>query len=150
MTLAYALIFLWFSSPELEKLRRQYLLAATDKKYMSELATTCQENANQTHPTNQGYCIMIHFLEAKHAINPYKKLSEFNKGKSSLDSLIIYHNTNIELRYLRLSMQERVPVFLGYSNQIESDEDYITTNIQSISDSSTYQLIYNYLQNRND
>lgn len=149
MTMIYALIgLLWFPSSELEQLRQEYLLAATDKEEVQKLTATCQEKANQNGPTSQGYCIMIHFLEAKHAINPYKKLTEFNKGKTALDSLISKHQTNIELRYLRLSMQDRVPGFLGYSDQIVTDENFITSNIQSISDSSTYELIYNYLQNR--
>lgn len=140
--------FHWLLPLELENLRSQYLAAALDKNQLSKLESSCS-STSYNEPASNGYCIMVHFLEAKNAFNPYRKLSEFSEGKRKLDSLIAHHSENIELRYMRHSIQERVPGFLGYNDQLAEDEHFMTTNLNSVSDSSTYQLIYNYLHHRN-
>ena len=40
------------------------------------------------------------------------------KGKNHLKKCIKADNENIEIRYLRFTIQTNVPAFLGYSNSI--------------------------------
>lgn len=122
--------------------------AAIDKNYFDTFKSACSETI-LNHPTLAGYCAMVHFLEAKHALNPYRKLSEFNVGKKTLDSLITTNSDNIELRYLRHSIQDRVPGFLGYNDQLDMDKSFMQSKLNSISDSTLYQLIYEYLNSEN-
>ena len=126
-------------------IRDQYHLAAENGHKLEILKATCNDQY-QLSITSKGYCSMIHFLNAKNSINPYKKLNEFNKGRKLLDSLILLDPNNVELRYMRHSVQERIPSFLGYDEELKSDEEFMTTNLNSISDSSSYELIYNYLK----
>lgn len=135
----------WLVDGELEKLRSQYLAAALNKEKLPLFENTC-EVTKTNDPASNGYCVMIHFLEAKNSFNPYRKLSEFNHGKKKLDSLIENHNQNIELRYMRHSIQDRVPSFLGYNNQLLEDEKFMSANLDSIADLETYNLIYDYLE----
>lgn len=133
---------------DLDVLRKQYLTAAMDKAKVQTLADSCETLNDTEDSTTQGYCTMVHFLEAKSAFNPYRKLSAFNAGRKKLDSLIVKNKTNIELRYLRHSIQERVPGFLGYNENLEEDVLFMQTNLSSMVDSAAYQLIYNYLEHR--
>ncbi|WP_420581413.1 hypothetical protein [Reichenbachiella sp.] len=145
MSLLAVLLFFSFSViDEIQSIREQYLEAALDKEKIELFKTSCSETTSK-HASLVGYCTMIHFLEAKNAFNPYKKLSSFNMGRKTLDSLILTNNENIELRYLRHSIQDRVPGFLGYNNELEDDKNFMKTKLIYVSDSSTYQLIYNYL-----
>ncbi|MEO9802184.1 MAG: hypothetical protein ABJF04_03000 [Reichenbachiella sp.] len=149
--IAYLLILSMGFPPanEVEALREQYLSAALDKSRIEDLAESCATLKNPNAVVSRGYCTMIHFLEAKNAFNPYRKFAEFNTGKRLLDSLIQIQPKNIELRYLRHTIQDRVPGFLGYNENMKEDEEYMQVNLPAINDSSTYHLIYNYLNNRN-
>lgn len=148
ITLGFIISLNWLCSDDLEDLRAQYIAAAVEKDRIQLLSETCDE-VNPKDPTFSGYCTMIHFIAAKKAINPYNKLAEFKNGQRELDSLILNNEHNIELRYMRHSIQERVPSFLGYNKKLQEDEKFMRTNLNSVSDSSTYQLIYNYLKHRN-
>lgn len=134
----------WLTMVELDSLRIQYLAAAEDSSKLDVLEKSCSSLSNNS-ITSQGYCVMIHFLEAKNAFNPYRKLSEFNIGKRKLDSLILADEKNIELRYMRHSIQDRVPSFLGYHDQLQVDKNFMIANLDSIKDLETYKLIYDYL-----
>ncbi|MEP3387510.1 MAG: hypothetical protein ABJO02_04945 [Reichenbachiella sp.] len=147
-TFTFLLMFNFVNPDGTDSLRSQYLQAAVDKSKIESFKSTCSQTKLK-HPTHLGYCTMIHFLEAKNALNPYRKLSEFNIGKKTLDSLIKTNTENIELRYLRHSIQDRVPSVLGYNDQLENDKEFMSIKLNSISDSSTYQLIYNYLSSEN-
>lgn len=135
---------------DLNELREQYLKAAIDKDEIEKLTQMCGKlSGKEALPTINGYCSMIHFINAKHGFNPYRKLSKFNKGKVALDSLITKHNQNIELRYLRHSIQDRVPVFLNYNGDLATDERFMIKHLEAISDSSVYHVVNHYLKNLN-
>lgn len=138
-------IFSLVSANENDLIRKQYHAAAEDKEQLEMLEASCSQVRDKQNSTTLGYCTMVHFLKAKNAFNPYRKFSEFNSGKAMLDSLIHANPENIELRYLRHSIQDRAPGFLGYKDQLEEDETFMKANLSGLSDSSTYQLIYSYL-----
>jgi len=138
----------WFSSDQLAELRNQYMAAAINAEQMGKFNTSCN-SVEMELTTSKGYCTMRHFLNAKNIINPYRKLNEFNEGKKKLDSLISIDHKNIELRYMRHSIQDRVPGFLGYNEHLIDDEHFMSVNLETITDSASYQLIYNYLKSLN-
>ncbi|MEO9967089.1 MAG: hypothetical protein ABJF11_14920 [Reichenbachiella sp.] len=137
----------WLPTDNIELLRKQYLDAAIDKSKLELLVESCQKLDTTTKSSEKGYCTMIHFLKAKNAFSPYKKLDEFNQGKKKLDELIAKDSTDIELRYLRHSIQVRVPWFLNYHDDIEQDQKFMSGNLDEVSDSIAFNLIYEYLKN---
>jgi hypothetical protein len=66
---------------------------------------------------------------AQYAFSPYTKLKYFFKGSKQLEACIV-EDKNIESVFLRCVVQLSIPSFLGYSGDIESDLDYIKSNIQ--------------------
>ena len=74
---------------------------------------------------HKGYLAMAYMLQAKHAWNPYNKLKFFHKGRDLLELQIKNHSSSIELKFLRYCIQSNAPFFLGYSNEVESDKNYI-------------------------
>ena len=129
-----------------KSLRQKYHEVAIGKSALETLETSCQ-NQETMNTTDKGYCSMIYFLKAKKAINPYKKWDAFNEGKKKLEMLIYTDSSNIELRYLRHSIQVRVPWFLNYHDQVDVDYAFMKMNLNSCNDTTTYQLIENYLNN---
>lgn len=101
---------------------------------------------NNDNTVTKGYQAVIWFLWADYHWSPVKKWKCFNKGKESLDELINNNNDNIELRFLRLTIQENTPKVLGYNTQKEKDKAFIFSRLNSIDDSDLKERITNYLR----
>ncbi|MFB0925504.1 MAG: hypothetical protein QMB65_09515, partial [Vicingaceae bacterium] len=95
----------------------------------------------------KAYQAIIWFLWADYYINPLQKWKCFNKGKKNLDFLIDRNKNNTELRFLRLTIQNNLPKFLGYNNNTKEDTDFIYTKINKITDEDLQSRIVNYLYN---
>ena len=65
-------------------------------------------------------------------LNPVNKLSLFKSGRRKLESAINLENKNAELRFLRLMIQENLPVILGYKKHIDEDNKLIHSAYQSL------------------
>lgn len=101
------------------KIREMYVNAVDDKKAAEKLIGKLEKKEES--PLINGYIGAVKMLLAKHALNPIRKLSNFNEGKKELDNAIMQDKTNIELRYLRHGIQLNVPSFLKYNSNIEED-----------------------------
>ncbi len=103
-------------------------------------------NANSK-PELIGYKGMSNLMVCYHSFNPYTKYTNFIKGKNILEQAINKDPNNIELRFLRLSVQLNVPSFLGYSSNINEDKLIIFNGIKNIRDKDLFGRIYNYTMN---
>jgi len=90
--------------------------------------------SEKDNPEIKAYSGMGYMLLAKHAFNPYNKLANFNKGKELLETAISADPGNVELRFLRFSVQTNAPFFLGYSGKVQEDEKVIKLGYASIQD----------------
>ena len=69
----------------------------------------------------------VQTLKAKHAFNPVSKLSHLISGLNRLEEAIKKSPDNLEIRFMRFSILDHVPGFLGYSDERESDKDKVCT-----------------------
>lgn len=105
-------------------------------------------NANETNIVLFGYKGASNMIMAKYKLLPTTKLSYFNEGKKILEKAIKLAPNNVELHYLRLSIQLNIPSFLGYSSHIDSDKKILIQHIKSNTLSATSDLekrIINFL-----
>jgi hypothetical protein len=100
---------------------------------------------NTSGPTEKGYQASFTMMKANWATWPNQKLAYFNEGKDLLEKTIKANSTNIELRFLRYSLQKEIPSFLNYDNKIE-DLAYIKKNVASLSDEHLKQKIQSYIK----
>jgi hypothetical protein len=78
-----------------------------------------------------GYKGAVELGMARHDPNVFKKMSYFNEGKGNLEASIENDPNNIELRFLRLTIQTHLPTFLGYSGDKESDKKFVLDNLDA-------------------
>lgn len=67
---------------------------------------------------------------ARHDSNVFKKMGFFNDGKEKLEKSILVDPDNIELRFLRLTIQTHMPTFLGYSDNKENDKAFVLNHLE--------------------
>jgi hypothetical protein len=85
-----------------------------------------------TDPMLKGYKGAVIMARGRHAANPFNKLSIFNEGKALLDEAIGKDTKNLELRFLRLTIQVNVPGILNYSDKIVEDRAFIDSNLAKV------------------
>jgi hypothetical protein len=130
--------------------------AIKDVRIMLHNATSNEEACNKlislllpfnetNNPLLLGYKGGATMLMAKHVFNPFSKLSYFKKGKVMLESAIKADRNNVELRFLRYTIQTNVPGFLNYNSDKNLDRNFITQSLPKIKDQELQKIISAYL-----
>jgi len=112
--------------PDLKKLRKQLIIAIDNSKTTDSLYKALSAIKNRTGLID-GYIAALLACKAKHSWNPYLKLKYLNKAEALFNTAVNADPHNIEIRFLRFSVEHNVPGFLGYNKNREADaEDMIT------------------------
>jgi len=129
---------------DLDRLRSQYINAASDKSVCEELMESLRSQPHKT-STQWAYLGALESIWAKYVFNPISKLNTFQKGKAKIENSIAKEPNNVEIRFLRLSIQKNIPFFLGYSQHIEEDESFLKNNLSGISSELLKTMVENIL-----
>lgn len=140
------LIPLTVFSQSMESLRSNYTKAVANKDLCATIIKELEHN-NAT-PKLRAYLGAYQTIWANHAGNPVNKLATFNKGKNNIEYAILKSPNDIEIRFLRYSVQKEAPHFLGYSNHLAEDEAYLRTHIAEIDAPTLKALVERILQNK--
>lgn len=100
---------------------------------------------NTTSAELLGYKACLTMMKASWATWPNQKLAYFNDGKMQLEKAIKAHPTNIELRYLRYSVQKAIPSYLDYDN-MATDLAFLKKNVASLTDLQLKKMIENHIK----
>lgn len=108
----------------LDEVRKKYPIATKDEAVCNELFAALS-GKGENKDLMCGYTGCVTMLKAKYCVNPFSKLEYYKDGKQMLEDAIAQNKNNIELRFLRLAIQENLPAMLGYNENIEEDMNYI-------------------------
>ena len=97
------------------------------------------------HTLLTGYKGSLSMGMALHDINAFNKLSYFNDGKKLIEESIQREPENLELRFLRLTIQTNLPKFLGYSDSKESDKEFVLAGLEDIKSPELKSQIRNFI-----
>ncbi len=148
----YLLVILCFFSnsvmaqmPGIKDVRLMLHQATSSEEVCNKLINILLPYNETNNPLLSGYRGGATMILAKHAFNPFSKLSHFKKGKNILESAIKSDNSNIELRFLRYTIQTSVPSFLNYSNEKKTDKIFLTKSVSDLKDLELKRIINAYL-----
>ena len=99
---------------------------------------------NAPSPILQGYIGAIYLAKSRHS-SIFKKLSFFNQGTETLEAALKRAPNELELRFLRLTIQLNIPSFLGYNEEIASDKQFVLSKCKS-APPTLRQRIVNFVQ----
>ncbi|WP_461452657.1 hypothetical protein [Mucilaginibacter sp.] len=131
---------------EIRKLYESAPLVKQDAKKLDQLMLNV--NVNNANPVLICYKGASELIDAKYTINPITKFDDFNKGKALINKAISRDTLNLEMRFIRYSIQSNLPGFLGYSDNLENDKNFLLINILNIKDQQLKEMILNYLSGK--
>lgn len=126
-------------SIDLEYMRLNYEKAVDNKELCHALIEAL--GIKKDEPVYLAYLSGLQTLWANHTINPIAKLGTFKKGRMNLERAVQMAPNNLEIRFIRLSVQKNAPRFLGYYENIDMDEEFIKQHLHNISSVSLLRLI---------
>lgn len=133
-----------FQQPGISEVRELYLKAA-ENEAAAEKLLKLTEDADGSQPLLLGYSGAGRMMMAKHVGNPFKKYGHFNKGKEKFTSAIEADPENVELRFLRFSVQAEAPAFLGYRENLEEDKAILLREVPKVEDPQVKKMMLHYL-----
>jgi len=87
----------------------------------------------------------VTMVQAKYTFNPITKFLCFKRGKNLVEKAISRDSADIEIRYLRFTLQSNLPGFLGYSSQLKTDKDFLVSRCPLITDAVLRGMVINFL-----
>lgn len=146
-----ALFFILFlvsflaQSQDLKTIRTQYPKAVESAEITAKLDGELANINPSNKPVLIAYKGAVLTLQAKFAQKNSDKKEFFKQGVSLIESAVSAESSNIELRYIRLSVQENAPKFLGYHKNIEEDKKFILKHAGSISSAELKEIVKDFV-----
>ena len=149
MSLKLVLFFtVWMSvlqqSPDLETVRQDYRGAAENEPAVEKLFIKLMAIGKNGDATLVAYKGAVTIMMAKYAQGISDKKTFFKEGRDLLEYAIETEPMNVEIRCIRLSVQENVPKITGYHKNKDEDKQIILDTYSSMKDSGAKDFVKGY------
>ena len=134
-----------FNQPDLTELRQLYLTAAVQRDSTSKLSALLLTVDKQSSPVLICYKGVAQMMEAKYTFGPLGKYQRFNAGKELIEYAMALDSANMEIRYLRFTIQKSIPSFLGYNSNEATDKNFLVNNFYTIGDKQLRDMVSGFL-----
>ncbi|QSW91266.1 MULTISPECIES: hypothetical protein [Flavobacterium] len=123
-------LFLWINfaaTPDLASIRKIYPDVAKSETNAKEFTEKLSSISNNDEKILVAYKAASILVDSKFEKKLGEKIERFKEGAKLLEATIKSDPSNIEMRMIRLSIQEDVPGITGYKKNIKEDKKFITT-----------------------
>ncbi|GGE13207.1 hypothetical protein [Sphingobacterium cellulitidis] len=134
------LYFKSFNPIAVEEVRSNYSMLVSNRTLCERMIEELMESKNKS-ATHLGYLGGLQTIWANHVFSPISKLKTFREGKKNIEQAIKKEPNNVELRFIRLSVQKNAPFFLGYNSNINEDFAFIKANSPQITSEILLKMI---------
>jgi hypothetical protein len=147
MKYLFIIFFVSFISnaQDLKKNRSEYPKAVQNVEITTQLDGELAKVNPSNKPVLLAYKGAVSTLKAKFAKARSDKKEFFKEGISLIESAVKADGSNIEIRYIRMSVQENSPRFLGYHKNIDEDKEFILKNYKTISSTELKELVKDFV-----
>ncbi len=120
----FAGVVLQAQSISINEVRKMYFEGWEGECGAKELADYLEKAATDTIPVLMAYKAAATTTLANCRINPLGKLSVFNEGKNDLEKAVDLAPEDLEVRFIRYTVQTNIPGILNYDDT-ETDKQFI-------------------------
>ncbi|MFH6960994.1 hypothetical protein ACHRVK_00250 [Flavobacterium plurextorum] len=124
-------LLLWINfvgTPDLASIRKMYSDVAKSETNAKEFTQKLSSVTNDDDKILVAYKAASILLDSKFEKKLRNKMDRFKEGAKLLEATIKSDQNNIEIRMIRLSIQEDVPGITGYKKNIKEDKAFITAH----------------------
>lgn len=139
------LVFILVLNIDVAEVRLKYSQALTDPLVTEELYLDFTTLSEKNKGILLGYKGAVLTLKAKHSTILKEKRAFFKEGVALLESAIEANPNNLELRFIRISIQENAPKIVKYRSNIEEDKLLILRDYKNEKVTAVKQLIKDYV-----
>lgn len=143
------LLFIFFvsilASISLSEVRTLYKDCTSSKENALEFYNKLKSVDSPKNATLASYKAAAITLKAKYEKGIKNKKHFFKKGVTLLEKNIAKEPNNIEIRFIRLSIQENVPKLLKYKKNILEDKTFIFQNLKQVKDKKLRNYIKSFV-----
>lgn len=132
-------------TPGLKEIRTEFSKATKEEPACTKLYERMCVSSGNEDAVWIAYHGTLTMSMAKYTINPFRKYEYFKNGKLLIEKSIAMDPENIEVRFLRFTIQDHVPAFLGYDNQLSEDKKFLLQNLEKTNPAEIKRAIINYI-----
>ncbi len=136
----------------IEDIRKHYKLAIYDAAVANKLSKKLK-NIQDEDALLLAYKASVEALKAKHAWSPYTKLQQMKAFEKLMNEAVQRKSEDLEIRFLRYSIQSNTPVFLGFSVNMNEDKQKIVELFLkkkfNTHDKDLIQEVYDFMMSTN-
>lgn len=133
------------AEPSINELRNLFYQSKNDRRAAELLCKKLERTDRKAGALILAYKGIGRMMYAKHSINPYTKLVNFNAGKNLLEEGVRIDAANAEVRFLRYCIQTQIPAVLCYYSNKDEDKALLLRAWKTIVDEDLKQRIRAYL-----
>jgi hypothetical protein len=124
----------------LTEARKYFVEGAESKVSALTLKNITEKHAS---PIYKAYNGASYALLAKHYNNPYTKLESLKKGLKIINQAAEEDVNDIEIRFIRFSVEEHIPSFVSFTSHLAEDKARILSGIKNTHEH--YEIMRSYL-----
>ncbi len=118
------------SPAEMSVLKTQMVRAVDHARLTDSLFTSLDRMPDKT-ALLLAYTGTLEALRAKHAWNPYNKMKFVSRAMKTMGKAVSMEPENMEIRFMRFSIEHFTPGFLGFSKDLETDKKEIVKHYRN-------------------
>jgi len=127
LLVAYSLLA--FGQSKSTELRSNYLNSSLDESKMQSFKQSIEKTTDTK--LKESYAAVYLALEAKYGTYPIYRYKKIKESLQKLDDLAAKYSKDLEIRFLRMSIQSYTPKWLGFSDDITQDKEFILNNLNN-------------------
>jgi len=131
-------------SPDLATVRADYQEASTSEEVAKKLHNDLITVSKKDIPVLVAYKGAVTTMMADYTKGIKDKKLFFKEGRELLEYAIETEPNNVEIRCIRLSVQENAPKITGYRKNIDEDKKFILDNFKAMTDKGEKAFVKGY------
>jgi|SRR5690606_6133659 len=132
-------------TPDLDQIRKDFKLASNDRETALALREKLKTVTKEDNMILVAYKGAVSALTAKYTKDNTERKNLFKNGVALLEFAISQKPENIEIRCLRLSIQENSPKFLKYRSNIQEDKTFILNQYEKTNSKAVKEFVKSYI-----
>lgn len=141
----FFLVFAVHPPQDRESIRKDYISASSDRGSAKALMDQLSSITREDQKVLVAYKGAVTALMAKYTKENPERKRLFREGVELLEYAVSQDPDNIEIRCIRLSIQENSPKFLKYGSNIEEDRSFILTNYKNTDSRAVKDFVRSYV-----